>query len=221
MEFEFPKLNVEMLSNIINWAWADNNRLNAFMEKNFPGWGSWDQGHWAEEVRNGVCQTSFCMAGQTVVQAGFKLDYQFDGWDREIWDDESDQYVPADENAKRTFTASYCYPARKNGLTKEGEQRYRRTGESTSISNAAREILGLTQAEADLFFDGGNSIERVVRLAKTFAAVRGEVLNLVDGVEGESYTNLRDSGIRSWRMNGQEMAAYEEFFAGLAQKVDA
>jgi hypothetical protein len=187
-----PKMNTDLLSKIVTWAYADHNQLNEFMNDNFPGWGSWNQGAWAEEVRNGVCKTAFCIAGQVVSQSNFVLNLEFE--DETIYDFDNDAYVPT---GKKIGDAETCTPGfvttnskGKAVVVPDPE------AEPVSISLAASEILGLSGYEAEALFAGTNSISKVIYLAMSFARLRDQSLDIsdeiVDIASVYSFENLLD-----------------------------
>lgn len=175
-ELNLPTLNVQMISDLLTWAWADDQRLEEFMAK-YPGWGSWNQGVWAQELRNGVCKTAYCMAGQTVAQSNFKLDLYLED-DVEEFDPEKNAYV----HVRSEWAAEECFPVVKNGFDEKGNQKYKRSGENVLISSKAQEILGLDEFEANMFFDGANDLTRLVYLALAFAKARDVTLDISDEI---------------------------------------
>src|SRR5262245_53415487 len=86
---ELPALNAELLFSVLAWARQDQEYIDRWEH-----WGRWDQGAWgridqyalsdvgldfgdeadvAYAVRNGVCGTAMCIAGQAVVQSGYRM----------------------------------------------------------------------------------------------------------------------------------------------------
>jgi hypothetical protein len=109
-------------------------------------------------ILNGVCQTAYCMAGQTVVQAGRKILYDDASWNG------SGLFASADQCVEVQPTGSfnrYGYP-----VTEVVD------GTQDNISSAARRILGLSPYEADEFFAGDNSIMKLKQYANKFARDR-------------------------------------------------
>lgn len=109
-------------------------------------------------VLNGACQTAFCMAGQAVSQAGYRL----------IFDD-----VDL-EGMMLTGTAEYCVRAEPTGVRdNRGHMTYRDVGDPTNISSKAASILGLGHDEQQRFFSGSNTIDDLKEMANDFCADRG------------------------------------------------
>lgn len=102
----------------------------------------------AEASRNGVCNTAYCMAGQAVVQAGYRLDYT---------SDKQGSTSPA-LGAYEVLSADYCERRVLLGYDVNGRPRWEETGESVLIANAGARILGLDSDEQGSFFDGDNEI---------------------------------------------------------------
>lgn len=161
-------LNLPALQTLVSWAEGDEALAAKF--------GTWDQGHWAkallgegwgnevnestvfEETRNGVCQSAYCMAGQTVVQAGYRLIYQTYG---------------EHEDGKDVYSTTDCVKQEYLGRGPDGRPRFRDTGQVQSISSAAREVLGLDWREADYLFDGDNGIPDLKALINAMCVRRG------------------------------------------------
>lgn len=151
-----PALNVKLMKDLLTWARQDQSKIENIAK--FKGWGTWEQESWAKEVRNGVCRSSYCMAGQAVVQAGYGLKYENTDED---WD------------GNQIWSASECAPQRVIGTNNKGEPMYELVNEATEyIETAAARVLGLTRYEADLFFHADNSISDLERLAAEFARKR-------------------------------------------------
>lgn len=180
------QMNVEAIRLLIEWAEADEE----MRQRRFAGWGNWDQGHWslvttdsanvarlahvdesqAVEIvddlrKNGACGTAYCMAGQTVVQAGYDLVFEnsplfrYDG----AWG----------------VNADVCEPVEHNGQFNQlGLPVFVAVGSEEPICDVAEKILGLTSDEADRFFNGENTIDRLKVLANTFCAERGNMVQM-------------------------------------------
>lgn len=177
MNDPLPTLNVELLADVVTWAVADEKAINDLKAK-YPDWGDWNQSTWATEVRNGVCQTSYCIAGQAVVQVGYGLvlprvddleslercGYDFEGYDED--------YI---KRCLSQVNANTCAPKVFAGLDDKGRPKYRLDYDhEVAIPNAARNALGLTDFEGSALFEGDNSIESVVTIAFMIARARGE-----------------------------------------------
>lgn len=175
-----PVLNLALLSNIVTWAVGDYADDQVLKEK-FAAWGSWNQGAWAQtnifdpaspaalDRSAGLCGSTYCIAGQTVAQVGYRLNFP-------SWGDYMGEDYHTDAPIK--VDTSYCVPVVFDGLDDKGNPKYKEVGGEQSISHVAKEALGLTQTEADALFDGANEIGRVVALARQFAAARGKVLDV-------------------------------------------
>lgn len=161
-------LNLPAIRLLIEWAEGDE-ALAAYF-------GTWDQQVWneikvsmsalqeagldgedepvteefvAEATRNGVCNTAYCMAGQAVVQAGYRLAYT---------SDDEGSTSPA-LGAYEVLSADYCERRVLLGYDANGRPRWEETGERVYIANAGARILGLDSDEQGSFFDGDNGIE--------------------------------------------------------------
>lgn len=203
--YELPELNVDLLSDLVTWAWADEKKRTNLLKK-FPGWGSWNQDVWAQEKRNGVCQTAFCIAGQAVMQSGYALDYGSAESDSEYVYDDTGNYVYENGRAKtiEILSVDACYPAEIVGW--EGKDNkipiYKATGPSQGIETTAGEALGLNEMERDALFDGTNEIEDVIAIATAIAQMRGLELNLSPKIKREitnyDYYSLPDKFSSYW-----------------------
>lgn len=178
----YPTLNTDMILDLIWWAERGES------DPRYHGWGRWYQNAWARVVNNtgkrlnwfnlgeteaervakaneeNMCGTSFCMAGQAVVQSGYRL-----AMNRTIAGD------------SETNTIFGCIKSEWTGeVDDKGRRIYRDVGEERDISNAAQEILGLTAIERDKFFHGENSIDTLKGYANAFADARGLPLMFPD-----------------------------------------
>lgn len=176
MNDPLPTLNVQLLADVVTWAVADEKAMDELREK-YPEWGAWNQGTWATQVRNGVCQTSYCIAGQACVQVGYGLvlpqiddpdSLEHSGFDFEGYDEEDIK------RALHEVNANTCAPKVFAGLDDKGRPRYRLDyDQERAIPDAAREALGITSFEGSALFEGNNSITEVVTIATLIAKARG------------------------------------------------
>lgn len=183
MHESLPTLNIDLLADLVNWAAADEDNT-----PEHPEWGKWAQNLWGLEVRNGVCKTAYCIAGQASVQSGFQF-----AWDRApimrtgYGDDIQSHYeTPLDLDPGSTYEARseyLVYPVKEvtvDGKVRKVADTARR---GRSANDVAVEALGITDYEAEELFDGDNSIEKIVCLAYALAARRDEVLVLSERAE--------------------------------------
>jgi hypothetical protein len=177
MNNPLPTLNVQLLADVVTWAVADEAHMDELREK-YPDWGVWNQGTWATQVRNGVCQTSYCIAGQACVQVGYGLvipmiddpeSLERSGFDFAGYDEEDIK------RALHEVNANSCAPKVFAGLDDKGRPKYRLDyDQERSIPDAAREALGIDPAEGSALFEGNNSITDVVTMATMIAKARGD-----------------------------------------------
>lgn len=176
--------NKELLRNLVTWAAQDHEDLTVLSHM-FPDWGHWQQTVWAVEVRNGTCQTAYCIAGQACMQAGWKFDFS--------GTQESDGETLASDFQSLTFdprqdyvwaNGDYVYPVKevvgedgKVTQVPDTEQRGR------WARDVATEVLGIHVWEASMLFDGDNSIEQVVAMGEIIAQQHGTTLDLIDKVQ--------------------------------------
>lgn len=156
-------VNVELLEKLYRWAVASQKSLDKFWEEN-PDWAKHNQGNWGQVVKNGTCQTAFCLAGQVAVQEGYTFVLSKDDWD--------------EQGSVRMATGAAMVPKSKvhslglhfvRGSGKSfawGERAeilnfYTESGESRYASEIATEALGITDNEANLLFNGGNTVEDI------------------------------------------------------------
>lgn len=103
---------------------------------------------------NGACQTAFCMAGQTVVQAGHRM----------IYDD-----LSYNGGGYFSSTAENCVRREWTGQYDErGWPIFEDIGEVGYISNKAGQILGLDDQRQDEFFNGSNTVGNLKWYANRF-----------------------------------------------------
>lgn len=185
------KLNIDLLSDVVLWAAQDAALLGEIevgatpeeldaLRKQYADWGSWNQGVWGEEIRNGACQTAFCLAGQAVVQVGMSLVFNRGEW--------------TNDEGKKVAQADYCAPSVFVGLTPAGKPKYEAdVTRQVYIKDAARDALGLMSGEAEALFGGDNTIGIIVHVAQVAAKARGQelalpnwVTELADPLDGNS-----------------------------------
>lgn len=176
MNNPLPTLNVQLLADVVTWAVADEKALTDLQAK-YPDWGVWNQGTWATQVRNGICQTSYCIAGQAATQVGYGLcvplyddpaTWEHTGYDFTGYDDE---YIKRELSE---VNANHCAPKVFAGLDDHGRPKYRLDyTEERAIPDVAREALGLEPNESSALFEGGNNIATVVTIAFMVAKARG------------------------------------------------
>lgn len=157
--YEYPALNVTLLRDLLTWAKQDKDTLDRFL-----GWGEWEQEVWGRQIVNGVCKSSYCMAGQAAVQAGYGLIYDQND---EVWDEDEQEW----RNCKVAWNAA---PLRLVGTDAKGRPMYEPLREhAMSVREVGQKVLGLTDFEQDEFFEAGNAYHDLVALANQFAANRG------------------------------------------------
>jgi hypothetical protein len=155
-----PTLNVKLLRDLLTWAKQDKEAMDRFL-----GWGDWDQTVWGKSVTNGVCKTSFCMAGQAVVQVGYGLKYYNNG---------EQEYQPETGTYLDALVAYDCAPKVPVGIDERGNVKYELAEDRAEpIATVARRVLGFAEDEGYEFFDSDNSYLDLVNMANSYAARRG------------------------------------------------
>lgn len=168
-----PELNTEMLERIVTWAAVEARSLELGGVDFGPDWGTWNQEAWAQETRNGVCQTAFCIAGQAAHQAGYVMNLTHVGTTHD----------PVTDTILRTYRAQTCSPGIPTGAFDPvtGEEVLEPNPDSDThrdIEFLACELLGMTRSEGRLLFKGNNSIGDIVKIATAIARHRGVTLDL-------------------------------------------
>lgn len=111
-------------------------------------------------IRTNLCGSAYCMAGQAVSQAGFRI----------IVDD----LVYGSGDVGSTEFAEQCVREEYTGRRDEkGLPIFEDVGSREPIYVTARQVLGLEDYEADRFFDGNNTIEVIRGLVNHFCDSRG------------------------------------------------
>lgn len=167
-------VNVEMLKKLYDWAVASQENLEKFFEKN-PKFKEHNQGDWGKVIKNGVCQTAFCLAGQTAVLAGYtfllghdELDNTYAGYPAEAT---SGTMIPKADvhsyglkfvgGSGRTFARPPSYAV--NVPYDQGRH----------ASDIAQEELGLDEVEASRLFAGHNDVDRIRHIINDIFADHG------------------------------------------------
>ena len=152
---EFPPLDLTFLRNLVVWCQQDEKFINYLVRiTENAGWESeHEQSSWAHKVRNGVCRTAYCVAGQAAVQIGKVLQYD----DEERYDEER---TAAPEEEKSYYDQYLDFYAT---YTEEGE----------NIEDVAQNAIGLNFDEAAALFNGDNDLETIETVAMEICARRG------------------------------------------------
>lgn len=175
-----PTMNAEMLYDLIAWAEFDQDELTKplTLAERFARWGHWGQGAWSIKtirqpmtmeqaqvaLSNGACQTSYCMAGQAVVQSHYRIIYT----DR--YDIAQDGVLKPDQQ----LIAEFCIRQIESldpttGLTTRVDDP---TAERRYISDVAQEVLGLDYDEASRFFEANNDLDDLKQMVNGFCDTR-------------------------------------------------
>jgi hypothetical protein len=174
----YPALDLTMLHALVAWAEQDENFADLY-----AGWGAWTQSAYGIEIERAandrgwlskvtwagnVCGSAYCIAGQTVVQHGYRMQYESDA-------------VSGLGGGPDPITSLYgrsaerCVPQRSTGIKDcHGEDVMVdvQGGESRMIHEVARELLGLTGLEASCLFDGDNTVDMLKGLINGFCESR-------------------------------------------------
>lgn len=114
-----------------------------------------DQSVWFKQI-DGVagaepaCGTFGCLAGNTILHSGEKLDWRFMPEDTETW---GYDYLTPDEVKELPETV-------------EGHWTAEHTASGESAFDRGRELLGLTRHQADKLFEGDNTLDILWELAE-------------------------------------------------------
>lgn len=180
--YDVAEFDYDFIYKAILWAQEDEAFLASLSESERNWWGDWEQGHWgsvedneelvattfyrnrhldgyqtnlnafADAIRSGECKTSYCQAGQRVHQAGYRL--MLDG-----------------DNS-----AVNCIEQRPTGRkTALGAEEMEDVPgvRPRSIEATARELMGITYAEAGVYFEGDNDVDRLKEIANWMCERRG------------------------------------------------
>ncbi len=173
-----PQLNRDLLEQAVAWAkWSDTTATPA--ELALLGY-EWNQGSWAwtaseEQSQQEVCNTSFCLAGFTAMQAGVAA--------RKKYCDECDVFV---EDCPEPVDHAYCWemkevlvdigkiPRIRNADYIDEDVMEGPVDPDTDLwSDVGRALLGLTQNEESHLFSGSNTIDDVIDRANAICDSRG------------------------------------------------
>lgn len=166
-----PELNVPLIRKLIGWAEQDEKWVGQFdylgeIEWAQETWGRHDGAEplsreWAEMfVKDAnVCGTAHCQAGGAVVESDYRILYPQGGG-------------PAEYCRKIEWTGTYDERGRKVWRDIEGTDEY--------IADVGRRLLGFTDDESGVYFEGDNDIPRLKEFANYFALDRGDDLIFED-----------------------------------------
>lgn len=175
---EIPTLNFDLLEEAVSWAhWSSETDLALQKEIGY----FWDQGSWArtsdqikENEGEGVkaeCGSSFCISGYAAMSSKMTT------YDIEVGestaDDGSAIMVPHKTLALDRYKVADALELCDNDISDE------EWDPDHWWSVVGQRLIGLTDGEANVLFNGENSIERIVELGNKIANNRGfEDLNL-------------------------------------------
>lgn len=177
-----PDLDADLLRSLVIWAYADHEDDEAWKAM-FPDWGSWEQTVWGRSAREGVCGSSYCIAGQAVAQKGYAL----------LFGDEGQPFT-----SDIAFSCAPVISTDNNGRPTEIDR-----DNKVPISTKGAEAIGLTVGESEYLFESANTIGDIVNMALMIAERRGVALDLPDVVEAQ------DSGF--WSSVGDMLEAVEDY----------
>lgn len=175
----------------IRWAERDESFLSALSEADRNWWGTWRQGDWARAIapapirralfdatgsldtgefataiRAGECKTAYCMAGQRVNQAGYRMAIE-----------------PDSDMGRSGVTAYSCIEMEPTGQRDKFNKPIMRDkpgAELRDISTLARELMHITSFESGLFFNGDNRVGILKEYANGMCERRGIPLMFPD-----------------------------------------
>lgn len=189
------EFDYELIQTLIYWASQDQDHLRKWRDR-FVG--RWDQGTWGclsdtitddtiDKALTGVCGTSFCMAGQAVLQKGYRIDFGLSVEEMmkrkgEIWNSNADWCIPQEPTGQ---------------FDNRGRPIFRDAGGRESIRGVARDALGLTEEEANTFFGADNQIEDLKAFANGMATVRGLPIMFPDAPSWSQYDDSWDGHLSS------------------------
>lgn len=186
---ELPMADMPMLMRLVWWAEQDQSTIDQWRDM----LGTWSQAYWGvadahtvaesggeesedawREVRNGACGSAYCMAGQAVVQNGYRMVYE----SGTICNPTRGRQDPNDSYSYISgdfLSAAYCIAQEPTGTYDDkGRPEYRDKpgARPEPIDRTATEVLGLTDDETDFLFEGDNSVADLKRYVNGIAWVR-------------------------------------------------
>ena len=180
----YPALDLHLLRMLVAWAEQDE----AFADK-FAEWGAWSQSTYGIEIERAniavgmydkvalnkvtwagnECGSAYCIAGQTVIQRGYRMDYGPDSACGFGGGPESDITLygrSADRCVMQQPSGEKDCKGRDIMVDVPGAY-------SQPIHEVARQQLGLTDIEAGVLFDGDNDVYMLKGLINGFCEARG------------------------------------------------
>ena len=172
-------IKVKRLVRLYTWAVASQRGLDKFFAAH-PEYATHKQSEWGEVMKNGECQTAYCLAGQTAVvegyaflaDAGFKSGYTT-----------SSSVVPVSE-VKR-LGLEFVPGTRKGWVRMKGADEYSSIPDdvwdaSRTPSDVAQDALGLDEVQAVTLFRGSNDVHDIKEIIEGFFRDAGLNLRLPD-----------------------------------------
>lgn len=170
-----PTLNKALLKDLVVWAYDEEYEIKNRIAKKYPEWPSHDQGAWAKQISNGVCETACCIAGNAVLQAGYLMVAQekpfidhMTGKRKVRMETSLAVKRPKRYRNKSAFITPEKYEAL-TGITYSELN----DGDEFWISEVAKTELGLHDNEASGMFSGGNMAADIAARYVAACWVRG------------------------------------------------
>lgn len=214
-QVDVSKFDYDFIYDAIRWARRDEEFLASLSENDKVRWGQWDQGSWgyikvenaeddydlsslpgmnlpsfsrtlefltpeaaAKAIRSGHCKTAYCMAGQRVNQEpDVRMLFTKDSEDEVSAHYVVEQRPETDEQGNPTGRRG-----RFNQIVMEDVP-----GTVMSVSEKAADLMGITNYEANAFFESDNSVEYLMELANGMCQRRGIPLMFPDADVYESF----------------------------------
>ena len=171
-------IKVKRLVLLYTWAVASHRDLDAFFEKH-PEFAEHKQGVWGEAIKNGVCKTAYCLAGQTAIHEGWTFLVARNEWE-DYGDGKKGQpgttMIPTDQ--VKALGLSFVRGSRK-GFAQVPANKWDEVSEHTKYpATVARDSLGLDDYQAEMLFSGGNDVWDIKSHIEQFFADAGLNLRL-------------------------------------------
>jgi hypothetical protein len=182
-------INVELLTKLYDWAVASKKGLDKFFEDN-PQFAKHRQSAWGEAIKNGTCETAFCLAGQAAVNEGYTFIASKDDWSHYEGSStfiQGGAMVPTAQvhnlglhfvkGSGKTF--AHGSRAAVDKIFDSGDYRY--------PASIAEEVMGITESEASRLFNGGNDLEDIESYINRIFERHGVENRVGEGVMAPDY----------------------------------
>lgn len=176
---EIMDIDVERLAQLYIWAVASQRGLDRFFEKH-PEFAKHEQGSWGQAIKNGHCETAYCLAGQEAVAQGWTFIIEDSDWENHGSRREAKAALMVPTEEVKNLGLRFVKGSGKGFAqgTSEGYMGVIASGVTRYPAAIAAESLGLDEDTANRLFNGSNDVYAIKAIIEDAFADAGLDLRL-------------------------------------------